>query len=223
MERHIRYPFVKSFHNSLKYVRFPFKFFFVSVLLFFIFQTSYFVFSSLVPMYIIPSSDYLLFMQASFHFVIAITILVSSFFVDRINNWVLIYTSSIATILMTVLLLFAPNDVFKIAILFVVGIFFSIGLLGFFAYFWRSTVPEERGRISGLIGFVALPINFIVSHFVAPSLDFLGTMMLSIIVSLGILVIVLLKPKKAVLAAKNGEGNYPEKRTVLLYSIPWIL
>jgi MFS family permease len=149
--------------------------------------------------------------------------IISSFLIDRINKLVLIYISPIATILMTALLFFAPNDGLKITVLFVLGVFFSIGLLGLFTYFWKITVPEERGRISGLIGFVALPLNFIVSQLVAPSLDFLGTITLSIIVNLGIIVIVLLKPKKAVLTAKSGEGNYSEKRTVLLYSIPWIL
>jgi MFS family permease len=125
---------------------------------------------------------------------------------------------------MAVLLFFAPYDVLKIAVLFVVGVFFSIGLLGALTYFWKLTVPEERGRISGLIGFLALPFNFIVAYLVAPGLDFLGTITLSIIINLGILVIVLLKPKKTVLTAKKNEGgNYSEKRTVLLYSIPWVL
>jgi MFS family permease len=62
-----------------------------------------------------------------------------------------------------------------------------------------------------------------VARLVAPSLDFLGTITLSIIVNLGILMIVVLKPEKEVSTAKNGDGNYFEKRTVLLYSIPWVL
>jgi MFS family permease len=48
--------------------------------------------------------------------------------------------------------------------------------------------------------------------------------MLSVILSLGTLVAILLRPEKAVLTAKKDErGNHSEKRTVLLYSIPWIL
>lgn len=36
--------------------------------------------------------------------------------------------------------------------------------------------------------------------------------------------VILLRPEKAVLTAKTGgKGNYSEKRTVLLYSIPWVL
>jgi len=198
--------------------------FLLSTLLFFIFLTLHLVFSSLILQRIIPSSDHRLTVQAALNFVIAITLILSSFFVDRINKEVIIHTSSMVIILMTVLLLFAPNNDLKIAVLFIIGIFFSLGLLGVLTYFWKLTVPEERGRISGLIGFVALPLNFIVAYLIAPSLDFLGTITLSIIVSLGIIVIVFLKPKREMLTAKkNAEGVFFEKRTVLLYSIPWVI
>jgi MFS family permease len=198
--------------------------FLASILLFFIFLTSYFVFSYLIPSYIIPSSDYRLTVQASFNFIIAVTLVVSGFFLDRINKLVLICTSSVGTILMSCLLFFAPNDFLRIAILFLLGIFFSLGLLGFFTKFWKLTVPEERGRISGLIGFGAFPFNFIVAVLLAPSISFLGAITLSIIFSLGTIVIGLWKSEKAVLTTKqNEEGNYFEKRTVLLYSIPWVI
>jgi hypothetical protein len=105
----------------------------------------------------------------------------------------------------------------------VVGIFFGIGQLAFSIFFWNLTVPEERGRIGGLIGFVSLPFYFI-SIVSAETLDFLGTVVLSIILSLATLVVILLRPEKAALTAKNEErGNYSEKRTVLLYSIPWVM
>jgi len=193
------------------------------ILLFSLFFTSYFVFSSLIPKYIVSSSDDSQIIQASVNFVIAVTLIVSSFLVDRINKLGLIRTSSMVSVFMTVLLFFAPNETLRTAVLFVLGIFFSLGIAGFVAYFWKLTVPEERGRISGIIGFVALPFSFIVASLAAPSLDFLGTITLSIIVNLGILMIVVLKPKKEVSTAKNGDGNYFEKRTILLYSIPWVL
>ncbi len=195
----------------------------LSTLLLFFFLTLHLVFSSLVLERLIPTSSYRLTIQASLNFVIAIALILCSFFVDRINKEVLIYTSSTAIILMTAFLLFAPFD-FKIAVLFMSGVFFSMELLGTLTYVWKLTVPEERGRISGFIGFVALPLNFIVAYLIAPSLDFLGIITLSIIGSLGIIVIVLLKPKEEMLTAKkNTEENYFEKRTVLLYSIPWII
>jgi MFS family permease len=162
--------------------------------------------------------------QASFNFVIVITLIVSSFFIGRINNLTLIYTSSIAIVLTTALLPVVPNENLKIAVLFGTGIFIGLGLLGFLTYFWKTTIPEERGRVSGLIGFVALPINFFVAYIVAPGLGFLGTISLNIIVNLAIVVIVLLNPKKTMPTTKLiEEGGYFEKRTVLLYTIPWVL
>ncbi|MCJ7631041.1 hypothetical protein MUP77_01375 [Candidatus Bathyarchaeota archaeon] len=191
------------------------------ILLFSLFFTSYFVFSSLIPKYIVSSSDDSLIIQASVNFVIAVTLIVSSFLVDRIDKLGLIRTSSVVTIFMTVLL-FSPNKTLRTAVLFVLGVLFSLGIAGFVAHFWKMTVPEERGRISGLIGFVALPFSFIVTILVAPSLDFLGTITLGIITNLAILMNILLKPKKEGVTAKGGDGNYSEKRTVLLYSIPWV-
>jgi MFS family permease len=85
-------------------------------------------------------------------------------------------------------------------------------------------VSEERGRIAGLIGFVSLPFYFIVGVGVAETLDFPGIVMLSTVLSLGLLSVILLRPEKAVLTAKKDErGNHSEKKTVLLYSIPWVL
>lgn len=197
----------------------------VNVILFFIFFTSYYVFSLyLLRRAVFLSAGNLLIVQASFSFLIAITLLLTSFFIHRFNKLHVIYACSLVTSVVTALLFFASNDVFKLIIIFVVGIFFSIGLLAFFTHFWNLTVPEERGRVAGLIGFVSLPFFFMVVPVIAETLDFPSTVMLSIILSLGTLVVILLRPEKAVLTAKTGgKGNYSEKRTVLLYSIPWVL
>ena len=85
-------------------------------------------------------------------------------------------------------------------------------------------MPEERGRIAGLIGFVVLPLYLIVETAVAETLDFPRAVMLGIILSLGALVVVVLRPNKAMLTAKKDErGNHYEKRTAILYAIPWII
>jgi hypothetical protein len=199
--------------------------FLVNLIFSFIFFTLYYV----VSLYVLPhvvflSAENLLIVQASFHFIIAIALLFTSFFIHRFNKLRVIYACSIVISIVTVLLFFVSNDIFRLIFIFVVGIFFGIGQLAFFTYFWNLTVSEERGRIGGLIGFVSLPFYFIVGIGVAETLDFLGTVMLSIILSLGPLVVILLRPGKAVLTAKKDErGNYSEKRTVLLYSIPWVL
>ena len=171
---------------------------------------------------VITSNSNLPTVQASFIFAIIGTLLLASFFINRINKLLAIYACSITISIVTLLLFFVSNYVFRLASIFLVGVFFGIGQLAFFTYFWSLTVPEERGRVGGFIGFVSLPFYF-ASTVVAATLDFAGTIILSLILSLGTLLVMLLRPRKAVLTTKKDEkGNYPEKRTILLYSIPWI-
>jgi hypothetical protein len=198
--------------------------FLVNLIFSFIFFTWYFVFSIYVIRdVVISSADNRLAVQASFHFTIAIVLLLTSFFIHRFNKLRVIYACSIVASMVTVLFFFVSNDIFRLIFIFVVGIFFSMGQLAFFTYFWNLTVPEERGRIGGLIGFVSLPFCSI-GIVLAETLDFPGTVMLSVILGLGVLTVILLRPEKAVLTAKKNEiGSYPEKRTILLYSIPWMM
>jgi MFS family permease len=198
--------------------------FLINAIFFFNFFTLYFVISFHIPQKVIPSVDNRLVAQTLLQWTIATTLLLTSFFIHRIDKLRLIYVSSIAISITTVLLFCVSNEVLKIAIILAIGIFFSTAMLASFTYFWNLTVPEERGRVAGLIGSVSLPFYFIVDYLVAPALDFLGTAVLGIILSLGPIIIILLRPAKTVLTAKKAErGNYPEKRTVILYSIPWIL
>jgi len=199
--------------------------FLVTMILFFTFITWYYVFSIHVLRHAVSSSaENRLMAHASFNFIIAITLLLTSFFIHRPNKLHIIYECSIITSIVTILLLFVSNGIFRLIIIFIAGTFFSIGQLAFFTYFWKLTIPEERGRVAGLIGFFSLPFYYIVDFLIARTLDFSGTVMLSVILSLGTLTVKLLRPEKAMLAAKkDGRENYPEKRTVLLYSIPWVL
>jgi len=197
--------------------------FLVNAILFFYFYTLYFVFSLYVIRHAIPSADNRPIVQLSFNFVLVITILSISFFVQKINKLSAIYACSLVSSSIAVLLFFASNDILRLIFIFVVGICLGIGQLAFSTYFWNLTVPEERGRIGGLIGFVSLPFCSI-GIVLAETLDFPGTVMLSVILGLGVLLVILLRPEKAVLTAKKNEiGSYPEKRTILLYSIPWIM
>ena len=162
--------------------------------------------------------------NASFNFVIAITLLSTSFFIHRFNEIRIMHGFSIVTSIVSILLLFTSSIVLRLIFIFVAGTFFSIGQLAFFTYFWSLTVSEERGRVAGLIGFFSLPIFNLVS-LVAETFDFSGAVMLGVILSLGTLVIRFPKPeKKAILTAKKDDkGYYPEKRTILLYAVPWML
>jgi len=197
--------------------------FLLNLLLFSIFFTLYFVFSSIITKFVIQLPNDRLIVQASFCFVVAATLTMSSFVVYRINKLVRTYLAPTAIILFTILLYLFPNNIVSIAILFAAGIFLSIGLMSFLMYFWETTVPEERGRISGFIGFVALPSNFAVAYLVAPSLDFLSAAVVSIIFSSVVIAIAPLQTKPSVTAKKKEKWSYSEKRTILLYSIPWVV
>jgi hypothetical protein len=162
--------------------------------------------------------------NAGFNFIIVITLLFSNFFIPKkykLNN---IYGCAIVTSIFTALLLFTSNTFLQLVIILSSGISFSVGQLTCFAYFWRLTTSEERGRWAGLLGFIALPFYYIVDFLIAENLDFFGTVLLCIILSLGPLAVKFLKPEKTLSMARSKErGNYPEKRTVFLYLIPWII
>jgi hypothetical protein len=195
----------------------------ISAILYFIFTALDALLSIYLTRYVSPSADYLPTIQATTHFVKVLALLLISFFINRFNKLRLICASSIATVTTLVLLLLSSNWVFRLTIIVITTITFSIGLLALFTYFWDLTVPEERGRAAGFIGFATLPLFFTL-RVVAEGLDFSATIMLSILFSLGTLLVVLLRPHKAVLTAKTDEGGYYfERRTVLLYLIPWIL
>jgi len=126
--------------------------------------------------------------------------------------------------MLSLLLLFTSSTVLRLFIFFGAGIFFSIGQLAFFTFFWSLAASVEKGRVGGLIGFFTLPITYSIS-WMAEAFDFFGIVMLSVIVSSGTLAIKLLESeKKTLLSTKKNEQEYhPEKKTIILYSLPWIL
>lgn len=199
--------------------------FLVTMILQSIFLTWYYVFSLSVLQHVVGSSDEtFLMVYASFNFIIAITLLSSSFFIHRFNKIWIISGCSIVISIATLLLLFVSNIIIRLVVIFVGGAFFGIAQLVSFTYFWSLTVPEERGRAAGLAGFFFLPFSYLI-WLMAQTFDFSGTVMLSVILNLGTLAVIMLRPeKKALLTTKKDEKGYsPEKRTILLYSVPWAL
>ncbi len=197
----------------------------VIMILHFLFFTWYNVISFAVLQHVVGSSTeaYLL-AYAFFSLIIAIALILSRFFINRFNKIHIIFGCSIATSIVAFLLLFVSSTILRLMAIFVEGMFFSVGLLAFFTYFWSLTAPEERGRVAGLAGFFSLPFSYIIG-LMAQTLDFSMMVILSIILSLGVLAIILLRSEnKGWLTRKKDEKGYrAEKKTVLLYSVPWIL
>ena len=199
--------------------------FLVIMILHLTFLTWYYVLPLSVLRHVVGSStETFLMAYASYNLIIVITLILCSFFIHRFNKVRIIYECSIVISILALLLLFVSNIILRLIVIFVEGVFFSIGQLASFTYFWSLTVSEERGRAAGLAGFFSLPFSHLIG-LMAQTFDFFGTVMLSVIPSLGILAIKLLRPeKKALLTRKKDEKGYrPEKRTILLYSVPWIL
>jgi MFS family permease len=194
----------------------------LSTVLFAAFFTFYFVFClHLLPKITSSSYDPSL-MQAIFSFTISATLLLSSFLRAKLMKTRVIFISVAITTIFTFLLLFISNDFFILLAVFIVGIFFSISQLSFYVHFWNTTSSEERGRIGGIIGFITLPFYFVISAVAASSLDRSGIIIIATALSLVPVTVILLKPKK-LMALPKKESNNPEKRTIFLYSIPWIL
>jgi len=198
--------------------------FLIIVILFANFFTWYYVVSIVVLEHVVGSSiETYQVAYIFFNLIIAFTLLLSSIYIHKFNTIRIIYGCSV-TISVLAPLLFVPNMILRLMVIFTQGVFLGVGQLASFMYFWSITVSEERGRTVGIIGFFFLPFFQVVSLMVQ-TFDFFWVVMLTIILSSGILTIRLLRPEKtALLTRKKGEQGYcHDKRTILLYSIPWVL
>lgn len=192
---------------------------------YFAFFTWYHIFSYDVLKFIVDKSTITFSIcNASFNFLVSFGLILSSFFVRRIGKTSVIYSWSTLSSIGTILIILAPSDAFRLAIYFLLGIVFGVGLLAFFTFFWDLTIQEERGRVAGLIGSVLLPI-FSLIYVSVNNLHFFTTAVLCFILSLGTLTIKSLNPKKTtILTGKTNQKGYtPERRTIIAYLIPWVI
>jgi hypothetical protein len=199
------------------------SFFLVAIFFFSFFTTYYFLASYLLQQVNFFGLDSLV-LQSVFHFFAAIVLLVGSFLIRKINKIKIIYVCSIVNSVLMLLLLWNPFDIFELAVLFCMVVFVSIGMLTTFAVFGSVTVPEERGRIGGLIGFVVFPFYFMVNYFLGLNIGFFGAILLGFVINLLPLFGLLLNSSKTILeSGKTQQVRYYEKRVFILYFIPWIV
>jgi len=192
---------------------------------YFPFFSWYYIFSYDILKFIIDeNTGTFLIYNTFFNFFIFLALILGSSFIRRVKKTSVIYTWSILSSIGTMFIISAPNDILKLAIYFLSGVLYGLGLLAYFKYFWNLTVPEERGRVAGLIGFIFLPILSLITVSIK-QLDFIGTAMLCIILNLGTLGIIPVNPGRitTLTARRDLRGFNPEKRTILLYLIPWLI
>lgn len=162
-------------------------------------------------------------MQASQYFVFASTLIIGSLFSHRINKTISIFASFAAIAIESFLLVIISSEIIRLAIIFAMTVLFSLILLALFSWFWGITEPQERGRVTGFLGFVILPFFFLTAEAIMVDLDFVSTALLGVLLALSVLIILLIAPKKTLTRQKSNIENCHGRRTILLYSIPWIL
>ena len=90
--------------------------------------------------------------------------------------------------------------------------------------FGSLTIPEERGRVGGLIGFFVFLLFFIVNYSIGSTLDFTDSVWLCLSINLLPFVGLLFKNFRVkLISIRKQSVNYYEKEAFVFYSfIPWI-
>ena len=189
----------------------------------FSFFTWYHILSYRILSYIVgESNETLLSWYGFLCFSVSFGTILACFLMQRVSKTSLVATWSMFSSVGTILITLIPNAILRIAIFLLLGAVFGIGQLALFALFWEKTVPEERGRMSGFTGFISLLIFPLVYASVG-NLDFSVTLILSVILNSAIMAVLLLRPKRETIqSGRRDLERYTGKRTVLLYSIPWL-
>lgn len=198
--------------------------FFLITILFFSFFTTYYVLIShlLKPFHFFGLDNSSL--QMIFHFFAVIVLIITSSLINRISKIKLIYFCSIGNCVLIFLLLWNPFEIFTITVMFCIMFFVIIGLLTTFSVFGALTIPEERGRIGGLAGFVVFPFYFVINNILIANIDFSGAVILGIVINLLPLFSLITKSDSNSLEKhKSKQIRYFEKRVFILYFIPWII
>ncbi len=196
------------------------KGFLINAVLFTAFFTFFFEFYLYVIPRAVPSPEKTI-MQIIFTGTIAATLLIVSFLRNKLLKRKILFASAVLTATFT-LLLAISTPTFAYIEIFAIAVLFSIGQLSFYVHFWNSTKSEGRGRIGGLIGLVSLPIYFVIDSLTASTTGLIEAIIVAAALSLVPIIALNFRPKEE-RPTSQKEGVYPEKRTILLYTIPWVL
>jgi hypothetical protein len=171
---------------------------------------------------VISNTNSLHLMQALQYLEIALALIIGTRFFNLANRITAVFANLSAISIESVLFIMVPFELFRLAIIFIMTAQFSLVLLGLFAWFWRNTEPEERGRVAGFVGFVTLPSYFFTAEILLTNLDLVFVTIFGAILSLAVAITLRFAPMRN-LAIQKSDANYLKKRTVLLYVIPWLL
>lgn len=198
----------------------------ISTVLFFAFFAFYFVFSIYVLPQAVDQPSLKPIVQAIFSFVVAFSIVAGAFLLEKVNHMKVVFVSSGLTAFAVAALLLIPEIVatpIGLAAILMSGVVFGFGQLSFFAYFWEQYSNYGRGKVAGKIGFIALIPYFVLNAAVvedAGIVETLGIALIPLLMAVGVSFIYLRRRKLSFTV--KSDTVYHEKRTILLYTIPWV-
>ncbi|MCW4030132.1 MAG: hypothetical protein NWE92_10865 [Candidatus Bathyarchaeota archaeon] len=185
--------------------------------MFFYVLASYYAFTVLVPnLFISPENRIIATITLTFD--VVISLLVGSFFIEKINKIYLAYFASSIMIISTALFC-VGSEVLSFIIAGLTAAVIGVSILSFFKSFKDVTSLINRGRIAGLTAFIVLPFVFLLDLFPKTVFYFFG---LISILSLGLFICTVLNKNQQTINQQNNRV-YFEKRTIALYLTPWIL
>jgi MFS family permease len=199
------------------------SFFLVSIFFFAFYEIYYFLLTNFLD-YVIPFGLEIDWLRGILYFFTVLVLFFSGFLIKKFNKLKIIYFCSIFNSIFSILIFGNFFEGFQLIILFFLVSFMSLGMLSTLGIFGSITLPEERGRVGGLIGFVVFLLFYIVNYLIVLNIDFFGSVVFCLLFSLLPLVGLLFKhfPTK-LLSIKKHAINYYERRVAVLYFIPWIL
>ncbi len=160
--------------------------------------------------------------QPIFFFSIPLSVLLISQIYKEIGKKHIIASTSILALCLPLLFICQTFEL-SLIIIIIIGIAFGMSQLSSYVYFWRTTIATERGRIGGVLGLIAIPLYFLLMNFVSSIVGFLGNIIMCLGFCLFILIGASLIKENGFPKNKAEMAYYPEKRTIIFYSIPWIL
>lgn len=205
-------------------IRMPKSSFFLVTLFFFSFYEMYFILHSHLLGLVIPSGfDSGVMIQTILYFFTIFSLIIGVFLVRKFSKLNIVYFCSLLNCFLSVFLLLDLFNWFRLFVLFVLVFFVSLGMLTTLGIFGNLTIPEERGRIGGLIGFVVFVIYLLVTSYFL-NLDFLSSVLLGLLINALPLIGLLTKIFRVkVISIRDQQVQYYEKRVFILYFIPWIM
>jgi hypothetical protein len=158
-------------------------------------------------------------MQAIFTLSIVFSILLTNSIKKYLGKKCL-YSFFVVIPFLTLFMLIGVPVIVRFFITIINGAFFGLSQLIFIGFFWKSISSNRRGQSAAFIVFIALPIYFLTSTVLTSEM---GLANLTIVLSTLFVVAFAATLKLTNESKINKNENFHEKRTIILYTIPWII